>query len=44
MDKYECGSIRLWNICSEILLEYVVLSVYYWDHLHIIALLVWIDL
>ena len=30
MDEGECGSSGVWSICSDITLEYLVLSVYYW--------------
>ena len=35
MDEDGSGSSGVWNICSEILLENVVLSVYYWDCLQV---------
>ena len=31
MDDYGCGSSGVWNIHSEISLDNVVLSFYYWD-------------
>ena len=33
MDEDRFGSILAWNICSEISLEDVVISVYHWDQL-----------
>ena len=35
MDKDGCGSSGVWNISPEISLDYMVLSVYYWDHLQV---------
>ena len=35
MDEDECGSSGLWNIHSDISLDDVVLSVYYWDYLQV---------
>ena len=35
MDKDVCGASGVWNICSDISLEDVVLSVYYWDYLQV---------
>ena len=35
MDNDGCGSSGVWNIHSDIPLEYVVLSVYYWDLLQV---------
>ena len=35
MDKDGCGSSGVWNICSDISLYDVVLSVYYWDYLQV---------
>ena len=35
MDEDGCGSSGVWNICSEISLDDVVLSVYYWDYLQV---------
>ena len=36
MDKDGCGSSGVWNICSDISLVDVVLSVYYWDYLQVV--------
>ena len=33
MDEYGCGASGVWNILSDISLDDVVLSVYYWDYL-----------
>ena len=35
MDEDGCGSSVVWNICSYISLDDVVLSVYYWDCLQV---------
>ena len=35
MDKNKCGSSGVWNIRSDISLDDVVLSVYYWDYLQV---------
>ena len=35
MDEDGCGSNGVWNICSDISLDDVVLSVYYWDYLQV---------
>ena len=35
MDKDKCGSSGVCNICSDISLDNVVLSVYYWDYLQV---------
>ena len=35
MDEDGCGSSVVWNICLDISLEDVVLSVYYWDYLQV---------
>ena len=35
MDEDGCGSSGVWNICSDISLENVVISVYYWDCLQV---------
>ena len=35
MDEDVCGASGLWNICSDISLEDVVLSVHYWDNLQV---------
>ena len=35
MDEGGCGSSGVWNICSDISLEDVVLSVYYWGYLQV---------
>ena len=35
MDEVGCGSSGVWNIRSNILLDDVVLSVYYWDCLQV---------
>ena len=35
MDEDGCGSSRVWNICSGISLDNVVISVYYWDLLQV---------
>ena len=35
MDKDGCGSSGVWNICSDIPLDDVVLSFYYWDYLQV---------
>ena len=34
MDEDGRGASGVWNIRSEISLDYVVISVYYWDYLH----------
>ena len=36
MDEDGCGSSGVWNICSEISLDDVVISVYYWDYLQVV--------
>ena len=35
MDEDGCGSSGVWNIRSDISLDDVVLSVYYWGYLHV---------
>ena len=35
MDKDGCGSSGVWNIRSEISLDGMILSVYYWDYLQV---------
>ena len=35
MDEDGCGSSGVWNICSKISHDDVVLSVYYWDYLQV---------
>ena len=35
MDEDVCGSSGVWNIRSDVSLEDVVLSVYYWDYLQV---------
>ena len=35
MDEDVCGSSRVWNIHSDISLDNVILSVYYWDYLQV---------
>ena len=51
MDEDGRGASGVWNICSDISLDDVVISVYYWDYLQwdyligqSVALLVWIGL
>ena len=36
MDEDGCGSSAVWNICSDISLDDVVLSVYHWDYLQVV--------
>ena len=36
VDIWTCSSSGVWNIHSEIPLDYVVLSVYYWDYLQVV--------
>ena len=36
MDVDGCGSIGVWNICSDISLDDVVFSVSYWDYLQVV--------
>ena len=35
MDEDGCGSSGVWKFCSDISLDYVVLSVYNWDYLQV---------
>ena len=35
MDKDGCGSSGVWNIHSDMSLDNVVISVYYWDYLQV---------
>ena len=35
MDEYGCGSSGVWKIRSDISLDNVVLSVYYWDYFQV---------
>ena len=36
MDKDGCSSSVVWNILSDISLDNVVLSIYYWDYLQVV--------
>ena len=40
MDEYGFGSSGVWNIRFDILLDDVVLSVYYWDYLQMVLCVV----